>query len=1130
MIKQTRLAGEVPTLNLPVDHPRPAVQGYHGSSMPFSLSGKSTERLKQLAREEKTTLFGLLVTVFQILLHRYTGQDDIWIGIPASTSRYRPEFANLVGYLINPVVFRGSLDPVTKPSFRGQLTRTGQIIGEAINHSAYPFPLLVRDLQPHRDSSHTPLFQVMVDFQPGSSALLERKMTDLTTSALAFPQMEGQFDLTLSVSQGETISGHFRYNTDLFERGTIERMAGHFQVLLIAIVDNPAQSIGFLPMLTDAEIRQLRAWNETDRDYPKDRTLVDLFEEQVHRGPDNVALVFDNQEISYRELNIRVNRLAGRLRTLGVGPEVLVGLLAERSVEMVAGLLAILKAGGAYVPLDPEYPKERLAFMAEDAALEVLLCHGATRARLPKCSARVLDMESAATTDSESSENPARAAGPNNLAYVIYTSGSTGEPKGCANEHGGILNRILWMQEEYRLAPEDVVVQKTPFGFDVSVWEFLWPLISGARLVVARPDGHKDPDYLADLIDTHKVSVLHFVPSMLSAFLEGIGDRRCPSLRDIICSGEALAPALRKRFFDTLDARLHNLYGPTEAAIDVSYWQCRGDDSLATVPIGRPIANTQLHILDPGGTPVPVGVSGELHIGGVGVARGYLNRPELTAEKFIPDPFRDEPGARLYRSGDLCRRLPDGNIEFLGRMDNQIKLRGFRIELGEIEAVSNRHPAVRETVVVIRDLEERQQLVAYITLDKEHSISDPEFELKDYLAEKLPDYMVPDAFVVLEQLPMNRNGKIDRKALPKPNVAAMKGDHIDPPRDNVEFRLVRIWEKLFAISPMGVRDNFFTIGGDSLLAIRLLAGIEREFGVRLPLHLLFQEGTVEQLAGILRRDNFTPPAWSPLVCLQPQGREPPLFFVHPSGGSAFNYYEIAALMGTGQPFYALQPRGIEPGEPFHESVEEMAIDYAAAVRDAQPEGAILLGGWSFGGTVAFEIARILERSGVTVSFVMMIDPPTPFVDSRGVEDDIEFLMERVPFYHGVSFDGWESQASREAQVMYLLKAIKVSGLLSQDLDDAHARHWLNLYKHHNKLVDLYKPSGPIDGKIIVFKPSEEIPFDVKMGDPMDWSGFTRAGVEVKKAPGNHFTMVSPVNTPVLVEKMKGYLQGEIRYD
>jgi amino acid adenylation domain-containing protein len=604
--------------------------------------------------------------------------------------------------------------------------------------------------------------------------------------------------------------------------------------------------------LSETERHQLLfEWNDTVVDYPQDKCLHDLFEEQVERTPDAVAVVYGGQQLTYRELNSRANQLAHYLISKGVEPEVMVGLYMERSLEMVIGIYGIIKAGGAYVPLDPEYPPDRIAFMVAETDVPVLLTQEHLVASLAEASATVICLDSEwEIIDGESKKNPTSGAASDNIAYVIYTSGSTGRPKGVMNEHRGIVNRLLWMQDEYSLIQEDRILQKTPFSFDVSVWEFFWPLLTGAQLVVARPGGHKDPAYLVSVIVEHQITTLHFVPSMLQIFLEEAEVMQCNSIKRVICSGEALPYDLQCRFFKTLNTELHNLYGPTEAAVDVTYWACRPDQDLKLVPIGYPVANTQMYILDPQLQPVPLGCTGELHIGGIQVARGYLKRPELTTEKFIPDPFSSDPKDRLYKTGDLSRYLPDGSIEYLGRTDFQVKMRGLRIELGEIEARVTEFPGVNQCIVLMReDRPGDKRLVAYLSAEENHSISIS--ELRGHLSSVLPDYMVPAHFVVLDSIPLSANGKADRRALPEPKMERIDDEAFAAPRSKTEQMIADIWKELLQISRVGINDSFFDLGGHSLLLPRMLRRLKVDFGKQLSIVNLFQYPTVAALAAFM---------------------------------------------------------------------------------------------------------------------------------------------------------------------------------------------------------------------------------------------------------------------------------------
>ena len=855
-----KLKGDLPVLNLPTDKLRPSIQTYNGASCHFRISCDLTQQLKQLAKESKATIYMTLLAAFQVLLYRYTGQEDILVGSPVA-GRLQSEFKSIVGYLANPVVLRGDLS--NNPSFENFLIQVRRNVLEALSHQDYPFPLLVEKLQPQRDPSYSPIFQTSFTLQQlQKSQDIQKLLVDevetfvdwggLKLAPFKIPQQEGQFDLSLEIVEGNSsLVGSFKYNTDLFNGSTIEHMANHFQNLLEAVVTNPQQKVGELPLLTGRERHQLLVeWNNTQTEYPEDKCIHSLFEEQAAKTPDAFAVVFEDRQLTYKELNQRANQLAHYLRVMGVKPEILVGICVERSIEMVVGLLGVLKAGGVYVPLDPSYPTERLEFMLQDAQPRVLLTQRRLVESLPEHTAQIVCLDSDwGAIANESRKNLVREAQADNLAYIIYTSGSTGQPKGVMNTHRGIGNRLSWMQEAYQLTTVERVLQKTPFSFDVSVWEFFWPLITGASLIVAKPGGHQDTTYLVKQIAQHKITTLHFVPSMLQVFLEEPNlKENCRSLKRVICSGEALPFELQQRFFTNLDCELHNLYGPTEAAIDVTSWQCQPTSNYRKVPIGRPISNTQIYILDRHLQPVPIGVPGELYIAGVGLARGYLNRPELTQQKFIPNPFSDEPGARLYKTGDEARYLPDGNIEFLGRLDNQVKIRGFRIELEEIENVLGSHPKIKETVVVAHeDVPGGKRLVAYVVVNQDSdNIST---RLRSYLKQKLPDYMVPSAFITLETMPLTLNGKINRRALPAFNSDSrqLETDFVAP-RTPTEELLTGIWAEVLGIEQVGVHDNFFDLGGHSLLATKVVSRVRETFSVELPVHRLFEFPTIVDLA------------------------------------------------------------------------------------------------------------------------------------------------------------------------------------------------------------------------------------------------------------------------------------------
>ena len=839
-------------LELPTDRPRPPVQSYCGARQGFRLSDELSRGLQDLSRREGATLFMTLLAAFQVLLSRYSNQEDVSVGTPIA-GRQQRETEGLIGFFVNMLVMRAQVQG--GGSFRELLQQVREMSLGAYAHQEMPFEKLVEEMGVERELSRSPLFQVLFVLQ--NAPMPPLSLSGLTLTIVEVESSTSKFDLLLAMTETtEGLAGTIEYNTNLFDASTITRMLGHFENLLEAIVADPSQRISNLPLLTNREREQLLIeWNDTYVDYQTSDHIHQLFEKQVESVPQNVALVFEGVSLTYGELNRRANQLANHLRALGIGPDVLVGICVNRSIEMVVGLLGILKAGGAYVPLDPSYPQERLSWMLEDAGCKVALTQQSLNERLPKNRVQLIALDAdwdKIATNSE--ENCLSRTTDENLAYCIYTSGSTGQPKGALNTHGAIRNRLLWMQEAYQLRGADHVLQKTPYSFDVSVWEFFWPLMTGARMVLASPEGHRDAAYLIRLISEQQVTTIHFVPSMLQAFLREEGVESCRSLRRVICSGEALPPELQETFHARLGAELHNLYGPTEAAIDVTFWACKPESGQRLVPIGRPIANTQIYLLDQNMQPVPNGTTGELYIGGVNLARGYLNQPELTAEKFVPNPFSAAAGSRLYRTGDLARYLADGQLAYLGRTDHQVKLRGFRIELGEIEAALAKHPSVSESVVIVsEEAASEKRLVGYVV---GAGASIPEGgELRDYLKEKLPEYMVPSSFMALDAIPLSANGKVDRRALPKPSAAQRKMQAADiVPRTDLEKVIANVWQEALNLEPVGIYDNFFDLGGHSLLVSVVRNKLREVLDLDISLIHFYKHPTIKSLAEYLSRE------------------------------------------------------------------------------------------------------------------------------------------------------------------------------------------------------------------------------------------------------------------------------------
>jgi amino acid adenylation domain-containing protein len=832
-------------LHLPLDRPRPSVQRFKGRQLAFELDAELVAAVSQLARSQGVTLFMTLLAAFQALLHRYSGQASVLVGTPVA-NRGRVELEPLIGFFSNTLVMRADLTPATTGTELLRQVRDRSLT--ALAHQDLPFERLVEELAPSRETGHQPVFQVMFALQNAASGGLQ--LEGLEVSPVPVERDTAMFDLLLYVDeQPDGLYPLFQYNSDLFDEATVARMAGHYRTLLAALAADPGRPVAPLDLLTDGERAEIEGWNRTATAFGPAAAHAAhvLVHEQAERTPDAVALRFRDLELTYRELDLRSNRLAHRLRRLGVGPDCRVAICMERSLELVVAILGVLKAGGAYVPLDPDYPAQRLAYMMSDAAPQVVLCQRTLLDRLPGHGAQVVCLDAVGPSDALPDSLPEVSLDPRNLAYVIYTSGSTGRPKGVMVDHAGLTNRLLWMQDEYRLTSSDRLMQKTPFSFDVSVWEFLWPLLAGSTLVLAEPGGHTDPAYIADLVEQESITTIHFVPSMLEAFLEEPDlERRCASLRRVYCSGEALSPQLRKSFLDRLQAELHNEYGPTETG-EVTAFYCEAVEG--PLPIGRPIANTTAHVVDRWLQPVPVGVPGELLIGGVALARGYHGQPPLTADRYLPNPFDPTGGSRLYRTGDLCRWLPDGSLDYLGRADHQLKIRGFRIEPAEIESSLLSHPAVRQAAVLARrDVPGDPRLVAYLVTDGREPVAS---ELRSHLASLLPQYMVPAAFVRLESMPLTPSGKLDRRALPAPEMLAREETALDLPRTPTEERLAAIWREVLGLERVGVHDNFFELGGHSLLATRVVARTRAAVGADLPLRAMFEQPTVAGIAARL---------------------------------------------------------------------------------------------------------------------------------------------------------------------------------------------------------------------------------------------------------------------------------------
>jgi amino acid adenylation domain-containing protein len=960
-----------PVLELPTDHPRPNAQAYRefrGAHHEITLSKQLTSELKLFCQKENVTLFMTLLTAYQLLLCRYTGEEDIVVGTPIA-GRSLPETEDLIGLFINTLALRTSL--AGNPTGRELLRCVKETALGGYANQDVPFEQLVKELQPDRSLAHNPLFQVMFVLQ--SEELRPLQLSELNVKHFRVGNTMANFDLTLDIVErdGQLVC-LFESNADLFEAETIARMMSHFQNLLAALVANPEQRISHLPLLSDAERRQLLIeWNNTKTDYPAHRCIQELFELQVESAPDAVALICEDRQVTYRELNSQANQLAHYLKKRGVGPDTRVAICLERSPEMIVALLGILKAGGAYVPLDPDYPQARLKFMLEDARVPVLLTQQGLLQNLPTNAAEVICIDELREQIArESQDNPQIVTTADNLAYVMYTSGSEGKPKGVAVRHRNVV-RLVKATNYASFSADEVFLQFAPVSFDAATFEIWGSLLNGARLALMPPTKVSLQE-LGLALKRYRVTTLWLTAGLFNLMVENhLDDLR--GLRQLLAGGDVLSvPHVRRVVEELPDCRLINGYGPTE---NTTFTCCYPLDDLAkvngSVPIGYPISNTSVYILDLWMNPAPIGVPGELYIGGDGLAHGYLDRPELNAERFVRDPFSTVPGTRLYKTGDLVRYRATGEIEFIGRIDNQVKVRGFRVELGEIEGALAEHPSVREAVVVARKDEGDKHLVAFVTPREDRELICD--ELRGFLQERLPNHMVPSVFVPLESMPLTPIGKVDRRALPstngfKPNSA----EGFAAPGDELELKLTRIWEKVLNVRPIGIDDNFFELGGHSLLAVRLFAQIEKSFGKNLPLATLFSAPTVKQLARALRDEGW-PTTWSSLAPIQTGGSRPPFFCVHAAGGNVLEYRDLARALGSDQPFYGLQAKGLDGKQEPLTTIKEMAAHYIEEMREVQPEGPYLIGGRSSGGTIAFEMACQLSAGGQEVALLALLD-------------------------------------------------------------------------------------------------------------------------------------------------------------
>nr|WP_244239126.1 non-ribosomal peptide synthetase [Corallococcus carmarthensis] len=1124
---EAKLSGAPAVLELPTDFPRPAVRSNAGATFSFTLPRELTEALKSLGHREGGSLFMVLMAAWQGLLSRYTGQQDISVGSPIA-GRTRAETEGLIGFFVNTLVLRAKVEE--GQSFRALLQQVRTTVLESYEHQEVPFEKLVEALQPMRSLSHTPLFQTLLALQNVPTE--DVRLPDLRMRGMTAAQATSKFDVSVFFTEGaDGLRGTLEYSTALFQRSTVERMAGHLRTVLEAVAAKPEQSVAALPLLSsDERQRILVEWNDTAAVSPTDVPVHVHFARQASRTPHAVALVLGDAALTYAQLDSRANQLAHHLRALGIVPGARVGLAVERSVELVTALLAILKVGAAFVPVDRNAPVERIAALLEDADVQFIVTHQPFAALLPTNGTRVwLDAQQDVIAALPTHAPDVRVDG-EALAYVMFTSGSTGRPKGVSVPHRGI-TRLVLGNTFMRFGPEEVWLQFAPVAFDASTLEIWGALLHGAKLVLAPPHS-LSLEELAAQLRHHRVTSLWLTAALFEQMALHQGETLA-GVRQVLAGGDVLpADRVREHLSRIPEgATFINGYGPTEnTTFSATFSMRHGTRVDGAVPIGRPLSNSTAYVLDAHLRPVPVGVAGEVYVGGPGLAWGYLNRPDLTAERFVPHPFASTPGERLYRTGDKARWREDGTLDFLGRVDFQVKVRGFRIELGEVEAALRSSTGVNEAVVVARGADADKRLIGYVTAREGHALDSE--ALKTTLKQRLPEYMVPSALMMLDALPLNANGKVDRKALPEPDAHTIEAKDFVAPRDALEMQLARIWEDVLGVRSVGVRSSFFELGGHSLLAVRMVAAVRERLGKTIPLSVLFQQPTVEQLAQILRDDSQ---AWTPLVPLERgEAGHRPFFLVHPGGGNVLAYSELARRLGPSLPVYGLQSRGLD-GRPVAESIEEMATLYIEAIRTVQPHGPYQLGGWSLGGLVAYEMAQRLREAGEAVDLLALIDTHVPGL-TKPSQDATRFDAEtraRLAFAHATATafgqdlsvsDESLAQGGDDAMLDHLLQ----EGLRARILD-AHAgptqlRVLFNVFRANLFAQEKYVPR-PYDGTALLLSAGEA---PAALPRHRGWEPLVRGGLEVHTVPGGHHALMQDPHLGPVVEHLRRALSSLTR--
>ena len=1107
-----QLQGSSFALELPTDRPRPPRQTFNGTTRHYALPAALGRAIGSFCMREQVTPFMLLLAALNVVMSRYSGQNDILIG-SAAAARSRVEVENLVGYFTNTVIFRGRLE--ADPTFRELLHQVRQTALDAYAHQELPLQLIIDKIDAERDPSRPALFQVMLLLRNTERRKFE--FHGLETRIKELRNDASKFDLIVEmIPAGETFNAVLEYNTDLFDAGTMDRLWEHLSVCLEAAMAAPEEKASRISLLTAGERQQLLVeWNATERKYPWETPLAALVEAQVERTPDAIALVFGEKRLTYRELNQGANRLARELRKHGVGPERLVAICVNRSLDMVVALLAIVKAGGAYLPLDPLHPAKRIAYTCENSGVQVLVTEKKVHAELPPFAGTTILLEDEAW-QSNASENLDVPVGPDNLAYLLYTSGSTGNPKGVEIPRKALTNLLWATRESLQLDERDHMLAVTTISFDISGLEIWLPLLVGAQTVIATREEAADGIALQALMERHDITILQGTP-VLWRLLFDAGWRGKANLQ-ALCGGEAMPPEFAAQLAPAV-LRLWNLYGPTETTIWSTVHQVR--EVRTPISIGRPIANTQCYILDSLLQLAPAGVPGDLYIGGDGLARGYLHRPELTAEKFVPDPFRG-PEARMYKTGDVARYRPDGTLEFLGRTDQLVKIRGFRVELGEIEQALKAMPEIRQAVAIAReDTPGEKRLVAYLVAATAAPPAASELRLR--LKGTLPDYSVPTSYLYLDRLPISSAGKIDLKALPAPDMAhSLEADRYVAPRNRVEEVLAGIWADVLKVPRIGIQDDFFEMGGDSLQAARIVVKVIAalpEFKVSLA--TMLKASTVEQFARVLMEGHDDS---SCLVKLREGHQRAGFFCVPGAGGNLLNVMDLAMALPADLPFYCLQPLGLDGESAPIETVEEAAEYNIELIKSAQPRGPYHLGGHCFGGLVAFEMARRLRSLGEEVGVVALIDTNNQAHGRTSVSRPRQIYFKEI-FLLRKTLDRLRGMGQLKPQEWggYLLD--RVRNLFK------HARPWVPLREVGEDLAPALQlvhsasmaagrdfTPKPFDGHLLLFRAGRRR-LDLYPEDTLGWRNLAKGGITTVVIDGDHLSMLDHPQVDTIAERL-----------